>query len=82
MTPLTIKEYFTDVRSIRSRVVFEKIRPPRPEPAFASPYTYSARCHNGILHRARHLLEPDSVFDQTIVPTAAVKGLESIPHEG
>lgn len=82
MAPLAIREYLTDVRSIRSRVVLEKMRPPKPEPAFASPYAYSVRCRKYMSSHERHLLAPDSVFDQTIVPTAAAKGLESIPHKG
>lgn len=38
MEPLMIREYFTDKRSISSRVVLDKITPPSPEPAFARPW--------------------------------------------
>ena len=37
MAPFTIKEYLTDDLSMRTRVVFAKIRPPKPDPPFAIP---------------------------------------------
>jgi hypothetical protein len=37
MAPLMVKEYLTDNFSMRMRVVFAKISPPKPDPPLAIP---------------------------------------------
>jgi hypothetical protein len=56
MAPLMIREYFNDKRSISSRVVFDKMTPPRPEPALASPWDILVSlCSNEQMERVAYL---------------------------